>query len=226
MTRDPNSSAVVRALRRIALLGAIAALFQAPLGCTGKGGGSGCLLFEDGTVIEFDFDEEGGFDDTSSPGAALGVAVDDTGNFQALVIGLRFTSITTEQTYTPTCNTNDAITTYDFGETNSVTDDIAGDHPMLTQALTDTAGILAMQHTMNALLVTYDAENGLRYFLAVGGSITLRRTLGASPENRITGTLNFVELTGATNADDIAEDAELLLLEDIDFTWDTSEQPT
>ncbi len=213
-----------RRLVALPLVLAIAAL--APMGCKGKASGSGCTSYADGTVFEMDFDEEVGFDDLSSTGAALGIAVDTTGDFSALVITLRFSALTIEQTYEPTCNTNDAISTYDFGEINSVTDDVAGDHPLLASLLTDTDGIGAMQHTMTALLVTDDDDNGLRYFLAVDGLITLQRTLGVSSENQVTGSLNFVEITGPTAAADVVEGGDILLIDDIDFTWETSEQPT
>jgi hypothetical protein len=38
--------------------------------------------------------------------------------------------------------------------------------------------------------------------------------------------LNFVEITGPTAAADVVEDGDILLIEDIDFTWETTEQPT
>lgn len=229
MTRDFDLEATSRARRhalRALLAAALVATLILPLGCKGNASGSGCQFFADGIDFELEVDDERGFDDFSSTGASLGVAVMDDGDFAGLVIATRFTAVTTERTFEPTCNTNDAIGSYAFGDDNDITDDIADDYPLIAQALTDTAGILGMQHTMNALLVTFDATNGLRYFLAVSGSITLRRTLGVSSENRITGSLDFVEITDLDDAAGVFANGDTVRIDDIDFTYETVDQPS
>lgn len=223
MTPFPAARTSARSLVTL-VLGAI--LLLLPLSCRSGGGGSGCIIFGDGTEITFEVDETEGFDDFSSTGAALGVAVDNGSSDQGLVIALRFSAATTERTYTPTCDTVTAIGEYDFSELNSVTDDIADDYEFLADGLTDSGGIAAMGHSMNALLFIDDEVLGLRVFIAVGGEITLRRTLGVSSEARVTGDLVFVEITAANAAADLVPFGDVVRIEDIDMTWDTVEQPT
>ena len=212
---------------RVALgIFAITMMLAMPLACGGDASGSGCLLFGDGTPFEFEASEVDGFDDLSSPGASVGVALDTRDREVALIVAFRFSSGIAERTYEPTCDTEAAIGSYDFGELNSITTSLATNHPFLTAGLTDTEGVENMNHTMNALLILEDDGGGERYLLGVDGSVTLRRTLGGMSENRVTGTLVFVEITQASAAGEILPGGEVLRIEDFDFSWDTSVQPS
>ncbi|MBW2295574.1 MAG: hypothetical protein JRG89_13585 [Deltaproteobacteria bacterium] len=191
----------------------------------GDASGSGCVIFDRGIAIDFNDDATGGFDDFRSVGAALGVAIDEGDPRMGLVIALRFSSATTEEFYSPTCDTSAAIDSYDFAELNNVTAPIAVAYPFITAGLTDTTGIEMMDHTMNALLFI-DDEDGLRFFLAVHGNIALRRDLAAASTARVTGDLTFVELTVASAVAEVLAGGQVLHIADIDMSWDTFVQPT
>ncbi|MCP4037325.1 MAG: hypothetical protein GY733_10340 [bacterium] len=222
MVLDPSFGGNVGRIRLTLALVACAAMTWS---CMGKASGSGCLFIQDGTLIEFAADETVGFDVVTPPGASLAIAVDAEDEELALIIALRFSSTTVERSFEPTCDADAAIDSYDFGATDSVTDDIALDYPFLEDGITDTAGVLDMDHSMNALLIIND-DDGDRVFLAIDGSITLRRTGGGTPENRVRGELVFVELSGAHAAAGVLAGGETLRIEDIDFTWDTSVAPS
>jgi hypothetical protein len=65
-----------------------------------------------------------------------------------------------------------------------------------------------------------------RYFLAVSGSITVTRDDPASPTlGTVTGDLTFVELDGASTTAGVLSGGEILRIDDIDFVWDTFDQP-
>ncbi len=193
--------------------------------CSGDASGSGCVIFDRGIIIDFDQNVTGGFDDFRSPGAALGVAIDEGDPKMGLIIALRFSGVTIEESYSPTCDTAAAIDSYDFAELNNVTARIAVAYPFITAGLTDTAGIEMMGHTMNALLFIVD-DDGLRFFLAIQGDITLRRNLAAASTARVTGDLTFVELTVASAVAEVLPGGEVLHIADIDMRWDTVVQPT
>lgn len=225
MVLDWRSADFSTRARSLAVLTISGVLASFPTACNNIASGSGCIAYVTGTVIEFESDTTAGFDDLSSPGAALGIAIDDGDPDAALIIALRFSGATVEQRYAPTCDTRAAIDSYDFAELNSITTPVADDNPFLTSGLTDTDGIEMMDHTMNALLFIND-DDGLRVFLAVSGEIILRRTLGASSADRVTGDLTFVELTTASAAAEVLDGGDVLRIEDIDMDWDTVIQPT
>lgn len=213
------------AKRPLSILIVATAMVFGPTSCKeGASGGSGCVGFSNATVIEFSADVVNGFDDFSSLGTAVGVAVDESAPEAGLIIALRFPSATLERSFQPTCDAAAAIDGYDFGELNNITTPIAAAYTFLTNGLTDSAGVSAIGHTMNALLFI-DDDDGVRQFLAVDGEITLTRSLGVSSEAEVLGDLTFVELDGASAAAGLLEDGAVLRISDIDMTWDTVVQP-
>lgn len=209
----------------IASFAAFAALLGSGVGCHGDASGSACLFYTEGTLVDFEADETVGFDVVTPPGASVGIAFDDAGEDIALIVAFRFAGTTVEATFEPTCDTDAAITSYDFGATDSVTSNFATMYPFLEDGITDTDGVLAMDHTMNALLIIDDAD-GKRVFLAVGGQLTLRRAGGMLAENRVTGNLIFVELTGADVNAQVHPDGATVHIDDIDFSFDTTVAPS
>ena len=197
--------------------------------CTSGGGGSGCVQYGVGTDYDFTDSVTVGFDDSSSAGAILTVAI-DTDTDTALVIALRFPNsvVNLSRAFSPTCDTTTAIDSYTYGVTNSVTLATSTSNPYLTEALTDTTGILGMDHTMNALLIIDDTTmaDEDRYFLAVSGSITAVRDDPSDPSVVIvTGDLTFVEIDGLSVTADIEVGGALLRIDDINFSVDTTVQP-
>ncbi len=225
MLRITTSATLRTRAHSLAIALLTTAIFLLATSCTSGGSGSSCLIFSDGTLVEFDPGEIDGFDDFASTGAALGIGIDSGDSNVALIIAVRFSAATTERTYSPTCNPEEAIDGYDFAELNSITIDIAADNDFLTGGLTDTSGIETMDHSMNALLFINDEIDGLKIFLAVDGDITLTRDLGVASTARVIGDLTFVEITSASGAAVVAVDPELVRIDDIDMEWDTVVQP-
>ena len=203
-----------------------------PMACTQGGSGSGCVAY--GSGIDFDFDDSitVGFDDTASTVAMMGVAIDDNGVMgapaSALVIALQFPrSVNVIRDFSPTCDTVIAIDSYTYGVTDATPQIafLATAFPFIDPALTDTAGVEGMDHSMNALL-TIDSSPNDRYFLAVSGTITVNRRDPTSPAlATVTGDLTFVELDGASTTADILVGGSVLRIDDINFDWDTTVQP-
>jgi hypothetical protein len=221
--RSADFPARVRACAVLIVAGAL--VFLSTSCNNSDASGSGCIAFPTGTAVDFSETFTGGFDDFSSPGAALGVAVDEIDPNIGLIIAMRFSGVTTEETFKPTCDTATAIDTYDFAELNNVTEPIAMAYPFLAQGLTDTNGISLMSNAMNALLFVGEAPSR-RFFLAVDGRIFLQRDLANGAEMaRVTGNLKFAEITAANSTGEILSGGQVFILDDIDFTWDTFIQP-
>ena len=167
MSRVRNNERLMISGWRFADLGKLALALSAtamvvlvlglPTACTSGGGGSGCLQYGVGTDYDFTDSVTVGFDDSSSAGAILTVSI-DTDTDTALVIALRFPNsvVNLSRAFSPTCDTTTAIDSYTYGVTNSVTLATSTSNPYLTETLTDTTGILGMDHTMNALLIIDD----------------------------------------------------------------------
>ena len=163
----------------------------------------------------------GGFDDFSSPGAALGVAIDDV-NDTALVIAFRFSLPLYTETFEPGCDLETTIAGYDWGEINSVTAPLATAYPWLAPLLTDTAGLLNMDDAMSAFLVIH-TETEDRYFVAKLGEITLTREEG--PEDIAVGDLTFVEISEPSAAGNVMHLEDSPEIDSIYFVWPTETQP-
>ena len=203
-----------------------------PMACTQGGSGSGCVAYGSGTNFDFDDSITLGFDDTSSFVAMKGVAIDDNGVMgapdSALVIALQFPSQPIpSMNFSPTCDTSIAIDSYTYAQTDLTTSAaaMAAATAFIAPILTDTDGIEGMDHSMNALLVI-DADPD-RYFLAVSGTIVVIRGDHANPTlGEVTGDLTFVELDGASKMAGILVGGKVLRIDDIDFVWNTFDQPS
>jgi hypothetical protein len=180
----------------------------------------------DGVVyeeIDVNFTVTAGFDDFSSPGAALGIAIDENRDV-ALIIALKFQIPLYTKEFTPGEDSLNAIKEYQWSRTNSVTQSIADEYPYIEEVLTDTAGIRGMDDEMTGFLVE-NAENVSisKIYIATEGSIRLTRMDG--PSNLIEGDMSFVEITGADSTAVIRENGEAVKINDIYFEWDTTDQP-
>ncbi len=204
-----------------------------PMACTQGGSGSGCVVYGSGTDFDFDDSITLGFDDTSSFVAMMGVAIDDNGVMgapdSALVIALQFPSQVAplSMNFSPTCDPSIAIDSYTYAQTDLTTSAaaVAAATAFIAPILTDTDGIEGMDHSMNALLVI-DADPD-RYFLAVSGAIVVTRNDPGNPIlGEVTGDLTFVELDGASTTAGILVGGSVLRIDDIDFVWDTFDQPS
>jgi hypothetical protein len=237
MFSDWTSARVVNCARALAIAAMILGVVALPTACTQGGNGSGCVAYVLGTVFEIDETSTVGFDDRSSSGTLMAVAIDANeamgAPISALVIAVQFPllAVPSARDFSPTCDTTVALDSYTHSQTNTATAATASAPAtsFVATALTDTAGIIGMTHTMNALLIL--DSNPDRYFIAVSGTVNVVRDDGSMPTMAtVTGELNFVELdiSGAGFLDETAvilDGGEIRLVENINFTVNTTVQP-
>lgn len=194
-----------------------------PTACTSHSSGSGCVFYGNPTLFTFEDDVTVGFDISIPISAVLGIALD--GSDAALVIALQYSSAisTGSQFFSPTCDTAVAIDSYSYDDPDTVTKATYDANPYMQLAVTDTNGVLGMDHSMNALLILNNDPDPSRYFLAVSGTIVANRIAGVTAE--VVGSLTFVELDGANTTAEILDGGEVLRIDDINFEWTTFPQP-
>lgn len=182
-----------------------------------------CLENIEYTDIEVSFNEYVGFDDWSSSGAALVSAIDTVNNV-ALVTALKFDLPLFSQYFYPDCNPYKTTTSYDWGQLNSITTEIASDYPFISDFLTNTPGIRTMDNNITAFLIFDETElTEKQIFVAIDGEVKLTRTDGGDILESNLG-LGFVQVSSAN------EDAEIIeglyyWLDGFYFQWDTDNQP-
>ncbi len=180
-----------------------------------------CLDDIEYTDYEVDFDLIVGFDDWSSPGAALFVAI-DTVNSIALVTALKFDLPVYSAMFYPDCNPYKTTAGYDWGQLNSITTELVNDYPFVADLLTDTEGIRTMDNDISAFLIIDETDlTEKQIFTAIDGEIKLTRSDGG---DYIEGALGFVQMSSAN------VDAELIeglyyWLDDLYLFCDTENQP-
>ena len=162
-----------------------------------------------------------GFDDFSSAGACMGIAIDNS-NGTALVIGLKFTLPLFTKSFLVVSSINNMIEDYQWGIVSTALDDIVALEEY-TEVQTNTAGIRTMDQEIIAFLVKYDSEGTKQYFIAYKGSIQLVREDG--PSDTMEGDLSFVQISDAGPNAEIVPGGEVLIVKNIYFNFSTEVQP-
>lgn len=187
------------------------------MGGAGMGGGGGQRDLT--LTISSSF----GFDDFGSPGAALAVAVDESSGF-ALLVALKFQL----PYYTGTFQhgaAEEAASGYRVTAPVAPLVDEAAMYPLVTAALTDTAGVRTMPVTVTAVLLEGDFSLSTpeHIYVAHSGTVTLTREDG--PYDILEGALSFTEVTDLGSGATIAPNAGTIDLAAFYFEWDTEAQP-
>ena len=170
-------------------------------------------------AVDLDISYTIGFDDFGSPGAAMGIGIDEAQN-AVLVIGFKFDLPFAGDTFSVENNVEEVIADYQWGNVNSVLE--ASEHLQLFQdVVTNTAGLRTMPNDIVAFLITN--ERGPRYFIAESGSMNLNRNDG--PEDIAGGDLTFVEISHPGSDAELFSPNTKYELKNIYFDWDTSVQP-
>jgi hypothetical protein len=103
--------------------------------------------------------------------------------------------------------------------------DDAAAYPIVTTALTDTAGIRTMSANITAILLEGDPQQATpdHIYVARAGSVTLFREDGYY--NTLEGKLSFTEVTDLGSGAAVAPSAAKIDLATFYFEWDTEAQP-
>ena len=177
----------------------------------------------DNKAVNYSFNatETYGFDDFSSAGACLGIAIDNS-NRTAIVIGLKFTLPLFTKNFEVVSSVHNMIEDYQWGTVSTALDDIVALEEY-TEVQTNTAGIRTMDQEIVAFLIKYDSEGTKQYFIAYKGSIQLVREDG--PSDTMEGDLSFVQISEAGPNAEIVEGGEVLSVKNIFFNFSTQVQP-
>ena len=172
-------------------------------------------------TIELDETATGGFDDWSSPGAALGYAVDAEEGL-ILVTALRFSLPFYEGSLSPVSYWGTVASEWEVRSVDPLADDVAA-YPLLAAALTDTDGIRELPGGVAAVLLEgdFDAATPQRIWVSDHGEVTLTREDGGV--DYLSGTLRLREVTALGDDADAGDGA--VLVDGFAFSWDTNEQP-
>ncbi|HEX6273061.1 MAG TPA: hypothetical protein VFZ53_08475 [Polyangiaceae bacterium] len=164
-----------------------------------------------------------GFDDFGSPGAALAVAVDASSGF-ALVVALKFQLPFYRGAFQhgPAL---EAASGYRVAAAVTPLADEVATYPLVTAALTDTAGVRTMPVMVAAVLLEGDLEGATpqRIYVAHAGTVSLTREDG--PYDILEGELSFTEVTNLGAGATVAPSGATIELSAFYFEWDTEEQP-
>jgi hypothetical protein len=181
-----------------------------------------CVKNLDFEVYPINLSETYGFDDYGSPGAALGIAIDNSKN-TALIVALKFNLPLYSKSFIPNCNPIETTETYFYSLTNSLTDSLADNYTYLAPLLTNTYGIRSMDNNISAFLVIKGETPELdQYFVAVDGNVTLNREDGG---NILEGDLKFAPITEASENAQLQKNGEAYKVNNIYMQWDTENQP-
>jgi hypothetical protein len=164
-----------------------------------------------------------GFDDFGSPGAALAVAVDESAGL-ALVVALKFQLPFYMGSFQHGAAA-DAASGYRVTAAVAPLVDEAATYPLVTAALTDTAGVRTMPVTVSAVLLEGDVERAppQHIYVAHAGTVSLTREDG--PYDILEGELSFTEVTALGAGATVAPGGRTIDLAAFYFEWDTEEQP-
>jgi hypothetical protein len=170
--------------------------------------------------------DTGGFDDWSSPGAAVGYAVDPEQRL-ILVTALKFTLSFYSGNFKPPSSAEAALEGYEVRPANGpLTDDVAR-YPLLATAITDTTGVRALNgsQTVTAILLEGDFQQASpeRVWISDGGSVTLTRE--EDYFDYLDGRLILSETNGIGDSASVLDDGERVEISGLAFSWNTVEQP-
>jgi hypothetical protein len=206
---------------------ALAALLPKPTGPAMDGFLSKAVeILQETTAVsvELDVTDTGGYDDFSSPGAALGFAVDADAGW-ILVAALKFELPMAEKEFVVSADTAALLAGYDVKPAPNVLADAMAKYPVLAAAVTDTEGIRTMASGAMFVLLRGDVTGAApeQVFVAHAGLATLLRLDG--PEDVLEGALSFVEVTGLGDTAAVVAGGDTVDLAPFSFTWSTAAQP-
>ena len=165
-----------------------------------------------------------GYDDFSSEGAALAVAV-DTLHDAALIIALRFNLPFYQGEFNPASDISKTIREYNWNRQNPITQSIVNRWQYCENFMTDTQGIRTMGVNMAAFLVFRPDSTSLKgkFFIAKSGRLSLTRREGNV--DLVEGDLTFAEITSDSTTASVKANGDQLKIEDIYFEFSTTDQP-
>jgi hypothetical protein len=192
-------------------------------GCSGESDG-GDDSNGDGRDLTLTASTTFGFDDFASPGASLGVAVDESSGF-VFVTALKFQLPYYTGSFVPSANAIASAAAYRVAPPVAPLVDDAAAYPLVTTAITDTAGVRTMSDDITAILLEGDPRQATpdHIYVARSGSVTLFREDGYY--NTLEGKLSFTEVTNLGSGAAVASGAAAIDLGTFYFEWDTTEQP-
>jgi len=172
------------------------------------------------TLVVFD---QGGFDDFSSPGAALGFAVDVDQGF-VLVAALKFDLPLFEKEFAATGDVAATLAGYSGGKVPPALADAVAKYPLLASAVTDTAGVRTMASDVALILLEGDlaANAPLHAYVASAGTVKLKRLDG--PKDTLEGSATFLEATATAKDGKPKPGGKAIELAPFYFEWDTTKQ--
>jgi hypothetical protein len=191
-------------------------------GCGGDESGDGRVDRD----MELAAAETGGFDDWSSPGAAMGYAVDPEQRL-ILVTALKFSLSFYTGEFEPPSSARAALDGYQVRPANGpLTDDVAR-YPLLATAITDTTGVRALSgsQSVTAILLEGDFQRSSpeRVWVSDGGSLTLTRE--DDYFDYLDGRLILSETSGLGDGASVLGDGERVRIRGLAFSFNTVEQP-
>jgi len=174
-------------------------------------------------IVELNISDTGGFDDFSSPGAALGFAVDEEQG-HILVAALKFDLPLATKTFVVPGDVEATLEGYDAGTVPESLDGAVAQYPPLASAVTDTAGIRSMSGEVTLLLLQGDVAAGelASAYVADSGEVTLHRLDG--PKDTLEGSASFVQVTGFGKGGKPVPGGQRVNIAPFYFEWATGEQ--
>jgi hypothetical protein len=182
----------------------------------------GCKAASEDEVeyILWNSSDTGGFDDFSSPGAALGYSVNTTDS-AIMIIGMKFTLPLFTRDFKPSSNAADNANYYEWGIVPAEMEDDTAKYPLVGFGTTNTAGLrTSLKNDIVGILLKGDFNDTIpeRIYIATGGTITLTREEG--PADFVDGTIEFTEVKKTGSNFNEAGNSEKLGYK-IYFFWDT-----
>ncbi len=146
------------------------------------------------TPLKLTISTQGGFDDFSSPGAALGYAVDEAQGM-ILIVALKFNLPLAAKDFSISPDLAATLLAYTVKPDAELLQDDVAAWPLLQAGITDTIGIRTMDSDATVILLEGDLQSEVadRIFVANSGDLALFRNDG--PSDTIEGSATLVEVT-------------------------------
>lgn len=168
-------------------------------------------------------DAQGGFDDFTSAGAALGFSVDDGSNM-IMINAFKWNDTFYTGDFVPGDDAAYNANLYEWGKVNSLMTDNVNTYPLLEYALTNTAGIrTSLNEDFIGIILAGDLNESSpdKIYIATRGYATLTREDG--PYDIAEGTLEYTEVELVGDSYQVKSESDKLQYK-FYFQWSTQDQ--
>lgn len=170
------------------------------------------------TPLKLTFTSQGGFDDFSSPGAALGWAVDEEKG-TILIVALKFDLPLATKEFQISPDVAATLLGYTVKPDAEFLQQDVGVWPLLQAGITDTIGVRTMAFDATVILLEGDLADPTpaRIFVADSGTVSLFRKDG--PSDIVEGSATVVEVTGLGQEGQVKPGGEVFSISPFYFEW-------